>query len=98
MSLVTVRERFQITIPKKFRDRFQVGGRIEIVPTPDGGALLRPMQVIPAAKTSFKPEEMAELMRLAAEARDGVNTEGPYNKMADFIRELRKDAETGKDK
>ncbi|MFH1060481.1 MAG: AbrB/MazE/SpoVT family DNA-binding domain-containing protein [Pseudomonadota bacterium] len=98
MSLVTVRERFQITLPRQLRDRFMVGGQIEIVPTPDGGAILRPMQVIPAAKTSFKPEEMAELIRLAAEARDGVNTEGPYNKMTDFIRELRKDAETGSDK
>jgi bifunctional DNA-binding transcriptional regulator/antitoxin component of YhaV-PrlF toxin-antitoxin module len=97
MSLVTVRERFQITLPRQLRDRFMVGGQIEILPTPDGGAVLRPMQVIPAAKTSFKPEEMAELIRLATEARDGVNTEGPYADMAEFIGELNKHAETGKD-
>ena len=53
--LSTIRDRYQITIPKELRDRFAVGGQVEILPTPDGGAIIRPMKVVPATPTQVQP-------------------------------------------
>ena len=95
--LLTIRDRYQITIPKNLRDRFVVGGQVEILPTPDGGAILRPMKVVPATPTRYSPEDMARLAQLAEEARQGLNLVGPYNNVEDLIRELHKNAKAAKD-
>jgi len=96
--LVTVRDRYQITIPKELRDRFAVGGQVEVLPTLDGGAILRPMKVVPATPTKYSPEDMAKLAQLAEEARQGVNLVGPYTNVEDIIRELHKNGKAEKDR
>lgn len=96
--LVTVRDRYQITIPKELRDRFAVGGQVEIVPTQDGGALLRPMKVVPAnTPTHYSAEDMANLIQMAEEARQGIGLDGPYTDMDQFIRELRRNPKAARD-
>lgn len=95
---VTIRDRYQITIPKELRDRFAVGGQVEIQPTPDGGAMLRPMKMVPAnTPTRYNDEDMAKLIQMAEEARQGIGLDGPYTDMDQFIRELRRNAKAARD-
>ncbi|MBI4798003.1 MAG: AbrB/MazE/SpoVT family DNA-binding domain-containing protein [Desulfarculus sp.] len=96
-KLATVRDRYQITIPEELRDRFPVGGQVEVLPTPDGGAILRPMKVVPATRTQYSPGDMAKLAQLAEEARQGLNLVGPYSNVEDLIRELHGNAKAEKD-
>lgn len=58
-----------VTIPRELRDRFKEGAQVEFVPTEDG-AEIRPVVVMPEKASK-------ELLRLAEEARQGINTEGP---------------------
>ena len=91
MSLVKVKENFQITIPAKIRKRFKisVGDYIEAEDSREG-IILKPVKVIRSNQAWFYTDEWQKGEGEADEAIAKGEVVGPFENIKDALKALKK--------
>jgi len=91
MPLVKVKENFQITLPARIRKRLKiaVGDYVEAEDAKEG-IILKPVKVIRPDQAWFYTEEWQKGEREADEAIAKGEVVGPFEKMEDALKALKK--------